>query len=154
MRTSTHHSGGALIVSLIMLLVITLMVTSAIRSSSTNLLVVGNMQVQVEAIAAADQAINQVMSSAAAFNNAPTGQTVLVDINNDGASDYSVLVSAPSCVAMIPVGGTSALLSNLLSTNDTYWDVVATVSDMRTGASITLHEGVKIRLGLAFSQCR
>ena len=154
MKASTHHSGGALIVSLIMLLVITLMVTSAIRSSSTNLLVVGNMQVQVEAIAAADQAINQVMSSAAIFNNTPAGQTVPVDINNDGTTDYSVLVSAPTCVAMIPVGGTSALLSNLLSTNDTYWDVVATVSDTRTGASIVLHEGVKIRLGLTFSVCR
>ena len=167
------EKGGALIVTLIMLLVVTLMVTSAMRSSNTNLLVVGNMQTQVEATAAAEQAINLVLSSSLTFtttagqtvnvdiNNdgvidfviTPNGVTVNVDINNDGTTDYVVNVQAPSCIAMIPIGGTSALLSNLLSTNDTYWDIVAVVTDTRTGASITLHEGVKIRLGLTFSQC-
>jgi Tfp pilus assembly protein PilX len=148
-----RQCGGALIVSLIMLLVITLLVTSAIRSSNTNLLIVGNMQMQVQATAAAEQAINQILSSSANFNNTPAGLTVLVDINNDGTTDFSVSVSAPRCISMIPIGGTSATLSNLLATNDTYWDIVATVTDTRSGATVTLHQGVKIRLGLTFWQC-
>lgn len=146
-------NGGTLIVSLIMLLVVTLLVTSAIRSSNNNLMIAGNMQATIEATAAAEQAINMVLSSSSHFNNTPAGVTVPVDINNDGASDYTVNVAAPNCVSMVPVGGTSALLSNLLSTNDTYWDIRATVIDNRTGATVVLHQGVKIRLGLTFWQC-
>ncbi len=163
------QSAGALIISLIMLLVITLLVTSAIRSSNSNLIIVGNMQMQVEATAAAEQAINQVLSSSAHFANSPSGSTytinqcglnytiygnqVLIDNNNDGSTDYWVYVNVPKCIGMIPIGGTSATISNLLSTNDTYWDIEATVIDARTCAVVTLHQGVKIRLGLTFWAC-
>ncbi len=163
------QSGGALIISLIMLLVVTLLVTSAIRSSNSNLIIAGNMQMQVEATAAAEQAINQVLSNSANFTNSPSGSTytinqcglnytiygnqILIDNNNDGTTDYWAYVTVPKCLGMIPIGGTSATISNLLSTNDTYWDIEATVIDSRTCAVVTLHQGVKIRLGLTFWSC-
>lgn len=148
-----RQTGGALMVALVMLLVLMLLVSSAIRVSNTNLLIAGNMQIQAEAMAAAEQAINQVLSSAGNFSNTPAGTTVNIDNDNDGNTDYTVVVSAPSCIGMNPVQGTSALLAFMLTTNDTYWDISATVTDLSSGASVTLHQGVKIRLGVGFYNC-
>ena len=55
--------GVTLIIGLIMLVLITLMVTTAFMLSNTNLKAVGNMQFRDEAIAAANVATEDVLSS-------------------------------------------------------------------------------------------
>ena len=69
--------GMTLVVGLIMLLVLTLFALAATRLSTSSLRTVGNMQARGEAASAAQTAIEQVLSSTAAFT-APAAQ------NSDG----------------------------------------------------------------------
>ena len=83
--TRRAQRGATLIVGLIMLVLLTLVATSAFMLSTGNLKAVGNMQFRNEATAAANMAIEQMISSA--FTNAPTGETIPVDIDNNGSTD-------------------------------------------------------------------
>ena len=142
--------GAALLVGLIMLVLITLMVTSAFTLSTTNLKSVGNMQAKNEAIAAANQAIEQVLGSP--FTDSPAAEDVNVDINNDGINDYTVHITIPTCVrASISTSATvsSVSLGAAMSTVNVYntlWDIEATVDDAKTGAKTVVSTGVKILL--------
>jgi hypothetical protein len=73
-----------------MLVLLTLVVTTAFMMSSGNLKAVGNMQFRDEAIAAANMAIEQVISSD--FTTLPVNVPVSVDIDQDGINDYQVAV--------------------------------------------------------------
>ena len=146
--------GATLIVGLIMLVLITLIVINAFTMSSTNLKSVGNMQVRGEAIAAANQAIERVIDSS--FTNALGSQNIGVDINKDGVDDYTVAVATPVCLRAIQ--GTSASApsgsetgGSLTGSADwtTEWDISATVTDVASGASVTVREGVRVLLSLA-----
>jgi Tfp pilus assembly protein PilX len=139
-----RQHGSSLLLSLVMLVVLTLLVVSAIRMSNTNLKTVGNMQVKNEAVAAAQQAIEQVMSSVDNFYT-PAGRTVTVDVNGDAVADYTVTTSAVECLKMVPVPGYSIEFAES-APKDTYWDIRAVVTDIRTGASATLHQGARVRM--------
>lgn len=172
MKPIPRQQGASLIVSLIMLIVLTLLVVSAVRTSTTSLKVIGNTQVQTEATAAAQQAIEQIISSdftldAPAVSAAPT----LVDLDNDTETDYTVTTSA-TCLNADPIpmsqldytkeddkfcfqsgrqnfsgmiGGAGAMNSSVC--NSTQWDVSATVIDPKSGASVELHQGITKRVG-------
>ena len=151
--------GAALIVSLIMLVLITALVASTFTLSSTNLKSVTNTQQRAEAIAAANSAIEQVISSP--FTDAPAAEQINVDINNDGVTDYLVTVATPACVSsttITPAAPPASSLINLptsfASANssyyDTVWDIDATATDppgaLVTGASVEIHQGVRVLL--------
>jgi Tfp pilus assembly protein PilX len=170
MNATNKQQGATLVVSLIMLVVLTLLVVSAIRSSNTNLRITGNMQMQSEVNAAAQLAIEQVISSN--FTAAPTEATIAVDINRDGASDYSVHVPKPSCNSTKALKnsdldvskpadqvclGSGALQNTGIMGNTVassaqswcykqQWEVQAQVSDGRSGANTTQHQGVSLRV--------
>jgi Tfp pilus assembly protein PilX len=137
--------GMTLVVGLIMLVVITLFVLSAVRLSTANLRTVGNMQARNEAAAASQRAIEDMMSSTAAFtapaNIVPTAP-VTVNVNK---TDYSVARATPVCVKTEPVTGNSYDNTGL-ALQDTYWDLEATATNAKSGASVTTHQGVKVRL--------
>jgi len=146
--------GVTLIVGLIMLVLITLMVTSAFMLSSTNLKSVGNMQFRDGAIAAANIAIERTFSLA----SFPPGPDY-VDINRDLVNDYRVDL-ARTCIrstnlAVTPAPGTaSSVTLGLTPPPNEYlvvWDYDATVSDVTTGASVQLRQGIRQRLTQA--QC-
>lgn len=158
MRPSAKQSGASLIVSLIMLVILTLLVVTAIRTSNTGLRIAGNMQAQAEAANAAQVAIEQVLSTPAIFVT-PEARTIAV-------GSYSVTVAAPECTMTSPVdNGTSADINQNLyvegsasgaGANDylfTYWDVAATVTDSSSGATATLHQGVKVVLPASPNPC-
>jgi len=140
-----------LIIGMVLLVMVTLVVLSAFSMSSTNLKTVGNLQARDEAYAAASRAIEQVISSA--FTTSPVAQSFNVDLNNDGVTDYTVAVAAPVCVqATQEAGGgtgfgSSAPLgfSNPLNFQ-TVWNIEATVNDTATGASVRVHQGVRVLL--------
>ena len=136
--TVQRQLGSSLLLSLVMLVVITLLVVSAVRMSNSNLKTVGNMQSKNEAVAAAQQAIEQqVMANVSNFYT-PVDQPISIN-------GYTGTVSAPVCIKKVPVSGYSVDFSASVP-NDTYWDIKAVVTNSRTGASATVHQGAKVRL--------
>lgn len=150
-----RQRGATLIVGLIMLVLITLMMLTAFMMSSSNLKSVGNMQYRAEATAAANVAIEQVISNDVIFIT-PAARTIVV-----GA--YSVAVAVPRCLytapVLIPFSGSSADPNSIIlgvgSTGalqivpgflDTYWDIAATVQDGLSGTHVEAHQGVRVRL--------
>jgi hypothetical protein len=160
--------GATLITALVMLVVLTLLVISAIRSSSANLRIAGNMQMQEEAIAAAQQASEQVLSSDFTKPTAVVAPSVNVDINNDGVTDYVASVAPPVCTGSAPVrnnapnlptqcvssdvlreGGIMFVSAAAVNTQVSWcaaqqWDVRTAVADNLTGANAVLHQGVSM----------
>lgn len=147
--------GATLAVGLMMLTLITVLVTSAFNLSTTNLAAVGNMQFRDEAIAGANKAIEQVLSSP--FTDAPTGQAINVDIDNDDTPDYEVVFSAPTCISDSEILNNATALSSVTlgssfsvigsTLYETIWDLSATVTDTnRSGASVQVHQGVRVLL--------
>lgn len=102
--SSRHRQRGAtLIVAMIFMVILMLVVVSAIRVTNVNTRVVGNMQTQSEAFAAAQQAIEQVISYD--FTKLPQASTVTVDINDSGkaGSTYKVNLTQPACLTVKPI---------------------------------------------------
>lgn len=144
--------GATLVVGLILLVIITLMVTTAFTLSSGNLKAVGNMQVRDEAIAAANVAIERIISTDTVFLS-PAASTTTI-------GPYTVTVATPVCIGEMEIkAGTSAdPNANMLAEGSpagsgaasgykvTYWDITATVDDSATGARAEVHQGIKITL--------
>lgn len=152
--TLRAQRGATLIVGLIMLVLITLVVTAAFTISSGNLRAVGNMQFRNEAVAAANAATEEVLTSLLIGGSkiAPPAQDIPEDINNDGTTDYNVHISPPTCVrASVAAPGFSSSLSlgNIMTTQaywNTIWDIQADVSDAVTGATVRVRQGVRVLL--------
>ncbi len=141
--------GMTLLVGMIMLVLITMLVTTAFTMSTSNLKAVGNMQAHDQAIAAANVALEQVLSSP--FTTTPQAESINVDNNNDGTADYVVAIATPVCVrASIDTLASKSDIDNpLLSTIDqwnTVWDVQAVVTDANTGANTTVSAGMRVLL--------
>jgi len=148
---ASKHSqrGMTLLVGMIMLVLITLMVTTAFTMSTFNLKSVGNMQAHDQAIAAANVALEQVLSSP--FTTSPQAESINVDNNNDGITDYVVAIAIPVCVrASIDTSASKTDTDNpSLSTFtqwSTIWDVQAVVTDANTGANTTVSAGMRVSL--------
>ena len=145
-----RQRGATLIIGLIMIVLISLIVVNAFTLSSSNLKSVGNMQVREEAVAAANQAVEQVISSN--FTASLIAQTVTVDINKDDTVDYSVAVAIPTCVraTQATVAPPSDVeLGAAMSSGSTWntdWDLNATVTDAATGARVQVRQGVRVLL--------
>jgi hypothetical protein len=153
--------GATLIVGLIMLVLITLVVTTAFIISSTNLKSVANMQYREEALASANNAIEQVVSSTALFL-APVSTNIVV-------GDYAVTVT-PTCLYTTDVilNSSSDPSSNIYTQGgvgggsgvagykNTFWDLAATAVDTTlgfSGAAVTAHQGIKITLPASPNPC-
>ena len=145
-----RQRGATLIIGLIMIVLITLIVVNAFTLSSSNLKSVGNMQVREEGVAAANQAVERLISSP--FTNSLGSQTFTVDINKDGTDDYTVAVATPTCIrasqarAAAPSDVELGEAMSSGSTWNTDWQVDATVSDSATGASVQIKQGVRVLL--------
>ncbi len=143
--------GATLVVGLIMLVLLTLVVTTAFMMSSGNLKAVGNMQFRDEAIAAANVAIEGVISTNFTQNPQASLDTP-VDFDLDGETDYLVDVFAPECIQAVPVtadiSGLSGVTSGVPTSTDfnTVWDIQAQVNSATTGAAVTIRQGIRRRL--------
>ncbi|MDH4235161.1 MAG: PilX N-terminal domain-containing pilus assembly protein [Gallionella sp.] len=160
MKAFKQQRGSTLLVALIMLVLLTLIAVSAMKSTTSSIQVVGNAQFREEAKAAAQKAIELVLSddSSTNFRNIPVGNTLpeqRIDVNADGTADYTVTFARPSCLssaAVIPgqqgIPPVCAAQGGLAVCFWTRWDIRAVVSDVNTGASVVLHQGVKTIAGL------
>ena len=141
---SSHRQRGAtLVVGLIMLVLITLMVSSAFTLSTTNLKSVGNMQIRNEAIAAANAAMETVLSTS------PVATTTAVYI---GDYKYNVTIAISPCLSATKAasGSLSSLSLPVGMSSSSYWnilrDIEATVSDSSSGAFVRVHQGARYLL--------
>jgi hypothetical protein len=152
-----YQRGASLVVGLIMLTVITILVMSSYALTSANNKAVGNMQFRNESIAAANAAIEQVITSP--FSDDPTAESINVDLDGNDTVDYTVDFAQPQCINVTKVPGTSSAPSSLslgaafaVSTAAYYltvWDLDGTVTEATTGASVQVHQGVRVRLSQA-----
>ena len=148
---ASKHSqrGMTLLVGMIMLVLITMMVTTAFTMSTSNLKAVGNMQAHDQAIAAANIALEQVLSSP--FTTTPQAETINVDNNNDGTTDYVVAIAMPVCVRasleyFLTQNSEGIDIPTTVNQWNTIWDVVAVVTDANTGANTTVSAGMRVLL--------
>jgi len=165
----THASvrsqrGITMFVALIMLVMVTLLAVSSFRVSNSNLKVVASMQGQGEATAAAQMAVDQVLSSGnfAADPVTVAAVPIPIDLNNSGTPQYSVTLSPiPKCVKSRPVDVTTLDVTNPLDQGcfgsaqinqpatsvcfESVWEVSATTTDNVTQAKSTVRQGVSLR---------
>ena len=149
MRTPALPSqrGATLIVAIIFLTLVMVTVTIAFRMSSTNLKSVGNMQAQAQA--AAEKAVERLISSDAIF--------VTPAATNVAADEYGVSVSipAPECIRATPVyvptsgDGTPNIYieGKPFSSSgfvDTHWNITARADGGATGAKVEVNQGVRL----------
>jgi len=151
--TARQQRGSTLLVALIMLVLLTLVAVSAINSTTASVQMVGNAQFREEANAAAQKAIEQVLSSPDFMTTAPVPQNI--DVNNDGAADFTVTFApAPTCLsaksATYGEPGVPQVCSSSIGAVCywTLWEVRAVVSDPGTGAAVNVRQGVKTITGL------
>ena len=103
-----RQQGATLLVALIILMLLALLGIGAYQTSTTDLKASGNMQARTEALNAAQEAIESVISTSQFVSTpanavaTPCGapNTLCTDYNGDGAAEYTTrLTPNPSCVA-------------------------------------------------------
>lgn len=132
-----RQTGATLIVALMMLVMMSILAVSAINLSTINLKIVGNMQAQKALDAAAQDAIEQIVSSYSMFTS-PAATVVATTMGN-------VDVSQAVCMSSTVAKGYTAVVSGIIP-QDNSWEISATITDPVTGATSTIHQGVAIRM--------
>lgn len=153
MTSVRRQRGITLLISLIMLTVLTLFASAMIRLSSTNVLIAGNMAVQHSLRDAVQQAIESDLNSTTFYTDAVLGHETAggwwdgTTTHTGTYNGYTVTLNKPVCLKYQPAAGNSALTgsnNNIGGSEDTYWEVTATGTDVLTGTSVSLTQGVKI----------
>ena len=161
--------GVTLFVGLIMLVLLTVIAITALNAGKSSLQIVGNMQQRNQAITAAQEAIEEAVSTTRLFRspnsilanpcNGPN--TRCVDVNGDGTNDVTVtLTPTPFCVKTHPVPPDALQLPQdkgcVVQVNEegtiesactnTMWVIRAQAVDAVTSASVAVGEGVAVRI--------
>lgn len=106
-----RQRGITLITALIMLVVLTMVALATFNLSKSNLQVVSNMQQRDEAVAAAQEVIEEAISTPR-FANSPTdilanpcggANQRCVDVNGDGTDDVKVTITPQPVCLMAPI---------------------------------------------------
>ena len=170
-----HQRGISLALGLIMLILMTLLAISAFQASNTNLRLAGNMQVRQESLAAAQTAIEQVLSTPAFVD--PTTPPAAATVALNGATYTVNFTPAPSCKSVvdipsedldpanptdfvcIPSGALPGASSGVFLPggpptapsycSNTRWAVIGNVADANSGGNTTLEQGVAVRMSKA-----
>jgi hypothetical protein len=119
MRTHARERGASLVVSLIFLLIFVIMALSIYRGTLTSAQAIGNMQWRTEAISAANETIDRLLSTPRVATDvanltAQVNATPFVyDVNDDGRDDVRVSFpvvtqdgiarAGPRCVRAAPI---------------------------------------------------
>lgn len=171
--TTRDQIGSALIVAIVFLLLLSTLALAALRSSTTNVLIVGNMQARQEAQATAQMLIEQTISTDEFARNpegVKAGLPVTTDVNGDGKPDATAVLTQVRCMRARPVpladldpanpseaicfGSASIANPGLLPVAgapagslcaDTEWEITSQATDASSGVSVTLSQGVTVR---------
>ena len=146
-----QQRGSTLLVALVMLVLLTLIAVSSINSTTSNIELVANAQFREEALAATQVAVENVLSNND-FKTTPPGPQQ-IDI---GIVNYSITFNpAPQCISRVAAVATDVGFPSQCAADAkigsicywTVWDIRAVVADVSTGASLTLHQGVRTLVG-------
>lgn len=174
----SRQSGMTLVVALVMLVVLTLLVVSGIRFGNVNLKIAGNAQVETEASAAAQVALESTIKTMMLPATDISGMASQSASVSTGGVTYTVAVLQPGCVftknvptidldptktsdqACFEGTDTDKLLDadgKLTTTpsacRDQQWDVQANINDTNdSGVKLTILQGASVRVG-AQVQC-
>ena len=171
-RGPCGQRGVVLVIGMVILVIMTLMVLSSVTMSTSNVRATTNMQFRDAAFAAANLAIEQVVSAKnPTFMEAPEVvplNPVNVDMDQDAMPDYVVVVPEPECTwwrikkqseldptkeedspcysgsRLAGVGGANP--SSFCA--DTMWEVRAPVEDTQTGAEVAVNQGISVRMSV------
>jgi hypothetical protein len=145
----TQRGAITIFICMMMLIFMTMMVVTAFSMSSVNLQSVGNAQMREEAISAAQSVIEQVVASP--FTDNPSTAVLVdfdVDINGDGNANFLVDLAEPICVRFTRANtnvSSSVTLPGMTAVDawNTIWELQATATDVATGASVQVRQGVR-----------
>jgi hypothetical protein len=170
----SRQRGYTVVVALIMLTALALLAASAVRSSTTNLRAVGNMQSRQEALASAQAAVERTISTPQ-FTVQPAAvaaRPVAIDLDGNGVADYSAtLTPAPRCYNYravrnleldpdlptdVPCLRSSAGTGSGIETAggssaadslcaDSEWNVRVVIAEAGSGTSVAINQGVAVR---------
>ena len=169
-----RQRGATLLITLVILLMLALIGFTAIGTSRMNQQVVGNAQLRQEAQAAAQQAIEYVLSSQVFTSNPDfvAANPIPIDVTGNGTTDYTaVMLPKPGCIGVrkiktfeldptlasdIPCYRSSAVSSSGIASAvagsvesycaDSRWEISAVVQDPASAAKVELRQGVGIRI--------
>lgn len=175
MKTPVSQRGVTLVVSLIMLVVLTLLVTSAIKFGNINLKISGNAQIEAEATAATQVALEKMLQEVNLTDKVDTIAAVPAMEVSTGGATYKVKVEKPVCILSknvenldfaklndrpcieagpatgMFVGDGAGALGNQVkppsACKDQQWDITASLNDESTGAKVTMLQGAALRVG-------
>ena len=150
-----RRSGGAIIVlmAMLILVLVTGLVGTAFRMSTTNLRATTNLQSWDLAVAAAQEKIETSIAGGA-FALDPGSAEISdqpIDVDLDGRNDFLLDFAAPVCVRATQGAATtvsSVSLPGIAAAGswNTVWELEAVATDLATGASVTLTNGVRVLL--------
>ncbi len=132
-----RQRGMTLIVSLVMLIMLTMFAISTMNLSNSNLKVVGNQQAMRAVEAAAQQALERVVSGSAIFS-APVAQTFTID-------GFTVAVTAPVCIRSQIATGSSLAIGTLVPEMNLF-EVRASTTDSFSAATASVVQGADLMM--------
>jgi hypothetical protein len=99
----TKQRGSTLVIALIMLVLLTVFAVTSFNTANVNSKVVGNMQQKTEALNAAQQAIESVLSTPQFIVNPAnavlmpcgTANTICLDVTGDGTAEFTTTLIGP-----------------------------------------------------------
>ena len=173
----SKQQGLTLVVSLVMLIVLTLLVVSAIRFGNINLQISGNAQTEVEASAATQVALEQVIAEVKASADISTITEKEAMEVSTGGHTYKVKVSKPACILTknvlttsldptkeadkpcfqcsdcgeVVIGPDGNPIAKPSACKDQQWDVEASIPVATSQTSVTMLQGVAVRVGAEVS---
>ena len=156
-KDASSQRGSVLLLSLFMLMIMTMMALSAIKMGTVNLRTINNLQMRSEAMAAAQDALDQVMNVNFTDNISGTGGTYTVV--KDAGKTYSVTIARPCIRQITPIMNTvldvtnsedlkcyDTLANPVSACSTTVWEITSTVSEGWFGANVTITQGTGIRM--------
>lgn len=166
-RAPSRQGGFILILSLVMLVAISLLAMAAIRAGTTNLRAVNNQQVRDEAMAAAQQAIEGVVSTnftktADSLKKARDSKPTIT-LSADKSYNAEFGPSAICLVSIVPLKNTELDLANeddakcyhggTISSDcaRTVWQISARTANTFFGAGASVTEAFSIKMDYALA---
>jgi Tfp pilus assembly protein PilX len=167
-----RHQGIVLLQAMILMIMLFLIAIASFNMGRQNTIIAGNMQHKAEVLTAANQAVEQVISTTTFIDSpdaALPGNTVSYDVNGDGNNDITVKLDPKPCVKKAQTIKNSELdLTNLNDVActlgqgqnlgvegattgnslcaDSIWEINAVAEDEATGGQIEVTTGVGVRI--------
>jgi len=161
-----QQQGMILIISIIMLMVLSMLAIAAIRMSTTQLRAVNSTQARLEALSAAQRALDQILNSNFTTDIGSIGKTYAVAV--DSGHSYDVVVSQPCMKQKQTILNSELNLSNSEDVKcyaggtiysdcaRTLWELKARINEGFFGVQVEMVQGASIRMdnasALAYSQ--